>query len=182
MNVKRNAPTLLTLVAIFLISTPVAGQVFVKTLLDRRLATPASAIDVNTAFSNLPQTAQTQVGAFPANSTFMTLSPIQRDNLKDAILDETLKGLDTLTDEQALAVCDKVSSLLKNRWAPVKWKSERSVCFWNQPSFDWARAAQIAGSVDRERSPRSKLLRTCFGATCSHPDGRKRQQFRRCKC
>jgi len=80
---------------------------------------------------------------------FTTLPHPQKDKAGDAILDETLKDLDKLTDEQALQVCDKVSSLLKNRLAPVKWKSERSACFWNQPSFDWARAAQIAGSVDK---------------------------------
>jgi len=136
-------------VALFL-SLPAVGQVFVRTVLDRKDVAPAPGGD--TKVRELNHKAPSGVSL---DARFLELTASDKNKVTDTALDEQLtKDFNALFEKklerdefnkEALAICDKVGWALKNRWKPVRWRSERSACFWSQPSIDFAHAAQIVG-------------------------------------
>jgi hypothetical protein len=133
----------------FFLSIPAVGQVFVRTVLDRKNVAPEpSHSKVHELTNNIPF-------GVSAEALFVELPQSDKDKVANAALDEHLTadfnklfGDKVDKDEfnkRALDICDKVGWTLKNRWKPVRWKSERSACFWSQPSIDFAHAAQIVG-------------------------------------
>jgi hypothetical protein len=131
-------------------SVPAKAQVFVRTVLDQAAEIPPRETSVKAFAEDLHlrgyETKDMEIGDLTAPE-WEKLSRIVLKKLEDDLeklsRDKTKSKEDF--DKEALALCKKTGWALKNRPHPVGWSSARSVCFWLQPSLDFAHAAQIVG-------------------------------------
>jgi hypothetical protein len=168
LNRTRLAAVAFTLV----LSMPAVGQVFVRTVLDRKPPTPAEQL------SEVEKLAAARLAA-TCNSG---------DPLKDMECElDTLYNTQSLPNDEEFKkkvndTCSKYGYALTNRSAPVAWNSARSVCFWNQPGLEFAKAAQIVGGDSQGTASvevasdvfwglRVRVQTSVAGTDSSDPDG-----------
>jgi len=195
------------------LSMPAIGQVFVRTVLDRKppaeqLTEQQSAIcntgdplkdkDCKqrlTVAANLPATelvAAAKSAICNTGDLDCILNTLKK-LAKQAALNDMKSKLDALYNTQPLPadddfkkqvsdICNKDGWALTNRPSPVAWNSARSVCFWNQPGLEFAKAAQIVGGDSQGTASvevvsdvfwglRVRIQTSVAGTDSSDPDG-----------